>query len=645
MIDLNSRHGAFLALFAAWAATMPPAALAQVEPLRPPEAAAAGAASSSAAQSPLFVQRDQLQMAIAKRDAQRVTALIRSGMDLNFNFDDLAPRQRTSESPLTLAINRDHLDIARLLLDAKADPTRNDGSGRSVIHCAKSAEALRLLIEFGADPNALDATGRSTLVNAVERGDVRALDMLLANGARFDAPIKGSDLFTRAADGRHPEMIPELLKRGANPRSPPTQALWLLIDSGDTERAKLLIRAGADVDARNDRDWLLTRALFRQRWEIVESLIDAGARVQLPDTPGCGRSFRDCPSIQLARFATFNPPTLAKLKAKGLDLDAAGPDGHTALTAIIVEQPMAIRVIGAGTAVAVGQNAVTGETVTRSTQAPATVRDIPAADNAARSKALLELGADPNKKYRDLTPLMLAISLRGKPAAMTDALLSAGARIDFEATVPKPPTTEAEMDQLRVRSALTPPVAAIPLFAQGQGEPTLQAASAAVLAGNAQGELTGMSLGPLTWAVLYRRPDIALRLLERDRKITRADRHLLYFAASADYWEVVIGALPYGTEVDASNRAGVTPLMLAADAGRADVVRALLASGAKVNASSAGHWPPLLESHPLSDIPAALAGHSHAQPKLVGGYTALRAARERGHAEAARLLVEAGGKE
>ena len=639
MIYLDSGRATLFALLALCAAVLPVTVLAQAAAgaPAPPATDTAAAAPTSA----LSVQRDELQMAIVKRDARQVAAFIRSGMDLNFNFNDLAPRQRTGESPLTMAINREHLEIARLLLEAKADPNRNDAFGRGPIHCAKSAEAVRLLVQFGADPNGLDTTGRSAVVNAVEHGDARALDMLLANGARLDAPIKGSDLFARAIEWRHPELIPVLLEHGANPRSPPTQALWLLIENGDTERALLLIRSGADVDARNDRDWLLTRALFRRRWEIAEAMIGAGAKLQLPDTPGCGRQFRDCPSIQLARFATFNPPTLAKLKAKGLDLDAAGPDGHTALTSIIVERPMAIRAVAASTAAAVAQNPATGETVVKSTQPSAPAREIPAPDNAARVKALLAAGADPNKRYQTLTPLMLAVALQGKPVAMTDALIGHGARIEFQETIAKP-SAETPL----VERAGTPHPSALPQGERGRSALDRDESLAlAEIAGNGQGELTGMRVGPLTWAVLCRRPDIALQLLERDRKITSADRDLLYFGALAGYWELVIGALAYTKEVDAANRADVTPLMLAADAGHVDAVRALLAAGAKVNARSAKHWPPLLEQKPLEDFPAALAGHSPAKPRLVGGYTALRAAQEKGHTEVAHLLVAAGGKE
>jgi uncharacterized protein len=545
-------------------------------------------------------QRDELQTAIVKRDIARVAAMVRSGMDLNFNFDDLAPGQRTHESPLTMAVGRGHLEIAGLLLEGGADVARKDGVGQGAIHRAKSADSVGLLLKFGADPNAHDGSGRTALATAAERGELALLDALLAHGARPELAIKGSDLLTRVVELRRPELIGPLLERGIDPRSPPTQALWLLIDSGDLGSARRLLQRGADPNARREREWLLTRALLRQRWEIVEALLDAGADVRLPD------------QVALARLATFNPRLLARLASGGLDLNAVGADGHGALTSLIAELPMAVRMVSRGTVAAVAQGALAGEAVGATTP---TVREIPAPDNVARAKALLELGADPNPKYRGQTALMLAISLPQKPRQFGEILLNAGGRIEYQATITAPRPNEIAGD-----------------FAAQSPTDWMNE--------HLQGTVTGLTIGPLTWAALHGRPDVALRLLQRDRTLARADRFLLYFAAAVGQWELVTAALPYVTDVDAANRASVTPLMLAAESGSVDAVRALLAAGASVNARSALVWPAKDWS-----LAGALSGHGPRKPRLVGGYTPLRAATERGHAEVARRLVEAGGRE
>lgn len=609
-------------LLAAFIAMLPAAVPAQE---RGTAAGAAVPATAAAAEVPgpnasLFAQRDELTRAIVKRDAASVAALIRSGMNLNFNFSD-GGRGRSAESPLTLAINRDHVDIARVLLDGGAQVGRDDGAERSAIHCVKSAAAVRLLVERGANVNAQDRRGRTAIALAVERGSLHTLDMLVAGGARLDAPLKDTDLFTLAVQSRHSELVEALLERGLDPGSPPTRALWPLIESGDTGRAVLLIRRGADPNARNDRDTLLTRALFRQRWEVAEALIDAGANVRLADAPGCGRTFMNCQSIALARLGSFNPRVLAKMVGKGLDPSAVGADGHSALSSLIVEEPLAVRTAGSrGLAAGVAMNAATGESTVTATQMPATAREIPAPDNLARAKTLLDARADPNLKYRDATLLMLAIGLPKKPPELADAVLQAGGRIDIDADIARPGSEDGPT---------------LP----GPGPIGAEVSSRRIV--SPQIVLTGMSVGPLTWALGRGRPDIALRLIERERQVGRADRHLLYFAAATEQWDLLLGALPYSKEVNASDRADVTPLMLAADAGNARVVQALLAAGANVNARSVRNWPPLSDTN----FPASLGGHSPAPPKLVGGYTALRAAKQQGHAEVAKVLMEAGGRE
>jgi hypothetical protein len=102
--------------------------------------------------------------------------------------------------------------------------------------------------------------------------------------------------------------------------------------------------------------------------------------------------------------------------------------------------------------------------------------------------------------------------------------------------------------------------------------------------GNYQGVLTGMRVGPLGWAVLSGKSDFARRLIERDRRIEPSDRNLLYFAASAGDWDLVLAALRHSKEVNVSNRADVTPH--AGGARALHVVRAS-AAGADVNARSA----------------------------------------------------------
>jgi ankyrin repeat protein len=579
--------------------------------------------------SPQQIQRDVLMGAVAKNDAPKVAQLIRAGMAVDFNFN-VELRGRSFESPLTMAVHRGYLEIVRMLLEAGADVRRRDGSGNTAIAAAQTPEMVRLLIKRGADPNAPARYDETPVAKAIGAANLPLLDALLEGGARFDVPSRSSDYFTRVVEARKPELIAALLQRGADPRSPPTKALWPLIEKGDVANAKLLLQRGADPNASDGRERIVQRALFRKQWEIADALLDAGATLKIPDSPGCEKAVA-CESIQPLRYATFDPPYLLKLKARGADLNTVSSTGHTALTSLIVEQTMAIQAVSSGTHYAVGVSA-DGRQVVTQMQPSAPPARIPAPDNAARMKALIDAGADPNRKFHGLTPLMLAAGTHGRPPAMVDMLITAGGRIEYDAAIPA------------LKSA-DDPAQVVGLVGGGETMMMSGGLDRMLATGNYQGVLSGMRVGPLSWAVLLGRPDIAQRLIERDRRIEPADRNLVYFAAAGGDWDVALAALRHTREVNVSNRAGVTPLMLAADAGRADVVRALLAAGASVNARSDNMWPPIMERNLRDELGGAIAGHSPRPPKLVGGITALGAAKARGHAEVARMLSQAGGKE
>lgn len=554
------------------------------------------------AQKARLAETDEFQTAIVKKDAVALKRLIARGMKPDFNFDE-AYRGRSSESPLTMAVGRGHLEIARLLLDAGADPNRRDGFDQSALDRARTAEAVKLLLAHGADINALSRRGMSAVDLAIERRDSATAEMLMAHGARLDQPRY--DAFARAAERGDTALIRTLLAAGTDPRNPPTKAIWTLIEKGDdAEAAKLLLDRGADPNASDGRETLVERALFRSRWNILQRLADAGANLQPADAAQCREQLWQCHSIEAARLATLDPPTLARLKARGLDLNRVAANGHTALTSLLVEpfQPRVVGILPDG----------------RMTPALETPLELP------RIRALLEQGADPNRPFREFTPLMLAVGVPQKPREIADAIVDFGGRVEFEQTIAKAAPDE-QPKAYALPAGATAAIASL-------GEPVVI---------DYTGILRGRTVGPLTWLVLHRRADVASRILARDRMMPASDRFVLYFAASLGEWDFVLDALKYTREADASDRAGVTPLMLAAQDGRVDAVKALLAAGANVKARSDTDWPPLLETPPSMWF----MGHSPSKPRLVGGYTPLRAAKERGHEEVVRILVQAGAGE
>jgi ankyrin repeat protein len=239
--------------------------------------------------------------------------------------------------PLSAAIERDHDDIARLLLARGADPRwpEPDAPHGTSVHAASrrgNLPILKLLLEHGADPNEdIDSTSTATTFAATP--EVRAL--LESHGGdlgMYDTTwIETNDglLQQVAADRRDTHRIgaafamsadrPDLLARllGAGLRMPtvhtscqgylvnPT-ALRMLLAHGmspdqmnwqhqtllhhastqeTTECAAILLDAGATITARDDeyRSTPLAWAARTNRLSMVELLLSRGAPVNLPD--------------------------------------------------------------------------------------------------------------------------------------------------------------------------------------------------------------------------------------------------------------------------------------------------------------------------------------------------------------------------
>lgn len=87
-----------------------------------------------------------------------------------------------------------------------------------------------------------------------------------------------------------------------------------------------LIRAGADVNARDTRD--RTPLLWAARWnlstDIIAALITVGADVDVKD------SFGLTPLMRAARW-NYDPDIIVTLIEAGADIDAKTKDGRTAL--------------------------------------------------------------------------------------------------------------------------------------------------------------------------------------------------------------------------------------------------------------------------------------------------------------------------
>jgi cytohesin len=139
---------------------------------------------------------------------------------------------------------------------------------------------LRLLLEKGAEPNARDAEGASPLDDAVWRGSLDAVAILLAHGARLnetdtqtgatpinEAAYRGNTLLVRYLLQFHPELgIPD--QRGFGPlenavRMGKEDAALLLLDAEPKEGQTPQILGKAMDDAIRKDESLMVEALLR----------------------------------------------------------------------------------------------------------------------------------------------------------------------------------------------------------------------------------------------------------------------------------------------------------------------------------------------------------------------------------------------
>ena len=157
-------------------------------------------------------------------------------------------------------------------------------------------ELAVLLLDRGADTETVDSSGDTPLLVAALLGKVAALDVLAGRGANVRARNEdGLSALHLAAQGSRAEAVRFLLSLGLDPNhgiNKRREACLHIVDNwcvSDTsaiecrETIRLLLRAGADIDAPNaDGNTPVLLATQRQRTTSLDELIRWGADFQKP---------------------------------------------------------------------------------------------------------------------------------------------------------------------------------------------------------------------------------------------------------------------------------------------------------------------------------------------------------------------------
>ena len=244
-----------------------------------------------------------------------VRALVQAKADVNMP-------QRDGTTALHWAVRADDLDVADVLIRAGAKVTTANREGVTPLQLAAingSAAMLQRLLKSGASVNApLTRFGDTALMMAARTGVTDALKVLLEAGADVNAKESwgGTTPLMWAVSERHPAAVKVLIEAGADvnarsnvvhplngrgfegrtPVSPSQEQpieefasgwltpLMFAAREGDVDSARLLVAAGADVNALGaDGKNALGLAIFNGNYELASFLVDSHSNVNQAD--------------------------------------------------------------------------------------------------------------------------------------------------------------------------------------------------------------------------------------------------------------------------------------------------------------------------------------------------------------------------
>jgi ankyrin len=247
-----------------------------------------------------------------KKDVLR--ALLQKGADVN------AP-QVDGTTALHWAVRADDLEMVDLLLKAGAKTSAANRDGATPMQLAAlngSAAMVGRLLKAGVDANSpLSSYGDTALMLAARTGKPDAAKVLLDSGAKVDARETWGDttaLMWAVSEGNH-AIVRLLIDRGANVNvrskfvpsatgrgfegatpvagrsnqieenaSGSLTPLMFAAREGDLESARMLVAAGAEINARGgDGKDALGLAIFNGGYPVASFLIDNHANVNQPD--------------------------------------------------------------------------------------------------------------------------------------------------------------------------------------------------------------------------------------------------------------------------------------------------------------------------------------------------------------------------
>ncbi len=239
-----------------------------------------------------------LMLAARKGKSEILDFLITEGADLNL-------QDVNGNTALLLAIQTkeseiEKISIAKKLINAGPDLKLCNNQGFTPLILASSLNEVRiveLLINKGADSNLRTKDGFTALMHACSNGNEEIVNLLINKSANLDLDVRGgvnnTTAIMMATDEGLTGIVKLLINAGANANLLTTHGYSPLMVSIDKEYnaiAELLITTkGVDLNLLTNKknSTALFIAITKKSEKIVESLINAGAHVNIKDVIGC----------------------------------------------------------------------------------------------------------------------------------------------------------------------------------------------------------------------------------------------------------------------------------------------------------------------------------------------------------------------
>ncbi|OUC40382.1 ankyrin repeat protein [Trichinella nativa] len=214
------------------------------------------------------------------------------GMMQQFHF---VFARASGTTALFFAAEEGHLEISRFLLESGFDVVTNGGMALFIAAQGNYMTIVKTFLEVGCDPNYSMSDGAHSLFVAAQNGHLEVVKILLQNGAdvskarNLSCLQDGATPLWISCQMGHASIVRELLLWGANvdeARKDGATPLFKASHKGHTAVVEELLEFDPCLGLLANGETALHAACLFGHQEIAKMLIRAGADVQLPNQAG-----------------------------------------------------------------------------------------------------------------------------------------------------------------------------------------------------------------------------------------------------------------------------------------------------------------------------------------------------------------------